>query len=583
VDNAAGFYNSLFAVEFTVLGILIAAIFLFLQIIYQDRLYKFLDRTARVRLFSVGALSLLSLSLTATGALFASFPNHHFIPFYKFNSGNYVLNPWFALVALTLCLISTIVTIWVAIAELLSLQPSRLIERAAKNIDGSEIRRFLIKEYGITEPFDIQVVVGSLLDEEDKDPVSDQDSNATNDGEKALYDRLIADTQAAHDPLEFIGQIAIRAIRQRDGVAFENALDAFGGVFEKEEDVFVEPPPQGKWDPNDELAEHLLTYLLRYVSTFINECKKENESEFSQRAYELTNKLASRSLDRKNQPETARVISFWKFEADRTLNEIAIYAYLVRSLKGLAERVFSKQNEGFEKQIADEVFRSLGWLIGRLMAKQGIETKPLMLDTEYETPYEIVFNSLMSFSWAYNRDGARFYPLMFFDAVSVLFDALLEEVGEDENKAKRRLICESLLDCALAYSQFAESAIMVGNGKGASLATMQLQRIYNDLAGKADIAEMEELRRDVIGFMIRLALVATGRDPRSITAEFMAGGIDDYLFKTLSKIPDSYSSTFDKEVPDAIFEVEKHHSHDAVVAFLKRLGEARNSTFGLNL
>jgi hypothetical protein len=63
----------------------------------------------------------------------------------------------------------------------------------------------------------------------------------------------------------------------------------------------------------------------------------------------------------------------------------------------------------------------------------------------------------------------------------------------------------------------------------------------------------------------------------------MAGGIDDYLFKTLSKIPDSYSSTFDKEVPDAIFEVEKHHSHDAVVAFLKRLGEARNSTFGLNL
>jgi len=63
----------------------------------------------------------------------------------------------------------------------------------------------------------------------------------------------------------------------------------------------------------------------------------------------------------------------------------------------------------------------------------------------------------------------------------------------------------------------------------------------------------------------------------------MAGGIDACLFETLVKISDSYGSTFDKEVLDAIFKVEKHHSHDAVVSFLKKLGSARNSTFGLNL
>jgi hypothetical protein len=315
----------------------------------------------------------------------------------------------------------------------------------------------------------------------------------------------------------------------------------------------------------------------------ISECKKENASEFLQKAYELTNKLAARSLDGKNQPQTTKVISFGKFEADRTLNEVAIYAYLVRSLKGLAERVFPKQDEGFENKIIDEVFTSFGWLMERLMAKQGIETKPLILDTEYETPYEILFNALMSFSWDYNRDGARFYPLNFFRAVSALFDALLEEIGKDENEAKRRMIYENLFECAFAYSQFAESAIMVGNGKGASLATMQLQTIYNDLAAKSDIAEMEKLRRDVIGLMIGLALVATGRDPKSISAEFMAEGIDGCLFRTLVKIPDSYRSTFDKAVVDAIFKVEKHHSHDAVVSFLKELGSARNSTFGLNL
>ena len=320
MDNAAGFYNSLFAVEFTVLGILISGIFLFLQLIYQDRLYKFLDRTSHVRLICVGALSLISLGITATGALFTAFPNHHFIPFYNFSSTNYVLNSWFALLALALFFISTIPAIWVAIVGIFSLQPSGLIKSASKNISGVEIRRFLIKEFGIAEPFDIEAVVGSILNEEDEDTASDEHGKAANENEKALYDKLVANNQTAGDPLEFIGQIAIRAIRQRDGVAFENALDAFGGILEKESEVFVEPLSAGKWNPNNDHAEHLITYLLRCVSTLISECKKENASEFLQKAYELTNKVAARFLDGKNRPQTTKVISFWKFEADRTLN-----------------------------------------------------------------------------------------------------------------------------------------------------------------------------------------------------------------------------------------------------------------------
>ncbi len=72
-------------------------------------------------------------------------------------------------------------------------------------------------------------------------------------------------------------------------------------------------------------------------------------------------------------------------------------------------------------------------------------------------------------------------------------------------------------------------------------------------------------------------------DPKSISSIFMVEGIDSSLLKTLSKVPDSDSPFLDKEVMDAFLKPDKHVSHDAVMSFLRKLGSARNSSFGLNL
>ncbi len=112
---------------------------------------------------------------------------------------------------------------------------------------------------------------------------------------------------------------------------------------------------------------------------------------------------------------------------------------------------------------------------------------------------------------------------------------------------------------------------------------MHLQRCYEDPAGSSAGKEIERLRLDVIGLMIGLALFATGRDPKSITSEFMVEGIDSSLLKTLSKVPESDSPSLDKEVMDAFLKTDKHVSHDAVTSFLRQLGRVRNSSFGLNL
>jgi hypothetical protein len=60
-------------------------------------------------------------------------------------------------------------------------------------------------------------------------------------------------------------------------------------------------------------------------------------------------------------------------------------------------------------------------------------------------------------------------------------------------------------------------------------------------------------------------------------------GIDKYLLKVLISVPDSYTPTFDSEVPENFIKADKHHDHNAVMFFLRQLGRARNSNFGLNL
>ncbi len=112
---------------------------------------------------------------------------------------------------------------------------------------------------------------------------------------------------------------------------------------------------------------------------------------------------------------------------------------------------------------------------------------------------------------------------------------------------------------------------------------MRLRISYDDLLRRPDSEEMCTLRSGVINRMVRLALVATGQDSGTISAEFMPGGIDSYLLETLAKIPEATCPTFDDQVREGFLKVENWQSYEAVMQFLRRLGAARNSTFGLNL
>lgn len=75
MDSIAGFYNNLFTIEIAVFGIIAAAIFVFLQIVYSQFSYREvygIFKNVFLILFLI--TSFITLLLTAGGSLILSFP-----------------------------------------------------------------------------------------------------------------------------------------------------------------------------------------------------------------------------------------------------------------------------------------------------------------------------------------------------------------------------------------------------------------------------------------------------------------------------------------------------------------------------
>ena len=249
----------------------------------------------------------------------------------------------------------------------------------------------------------------------------------------------------------------------------------------------------------------------------------------------------------------------------------------------MGKAIFPDQDNTTKHEILNEVFRSLGWLGERLLEKSGVETKPLMYDEDYETSYGALFNAIMEFQWDYQNNHPKSYPLIYFNAIGVVFNGLITELKRNSSKVTRSKISEHIFDLIYTYSSFARAAIDAGNGDGASLATLRLIEGYNKLKENADESLLDKNARDAIGLMIDVAFHAAGQPLKNTKAGFLSEGIEERLFNILSEIPTAYASVLDSEIMEDYFHSYNHKYPDALKSFIKRLGMARETNFGLNL
>jgi hypothetical protein len=547
---------------------------------YQDRLFKLVSHMPRKKLIWIGLFCLASLLLSALAALLSAFPKHDIIPSVNFHSRALLKSPGFAVIALFLFLGSAIAAIWVAIAEILSLRPSGLIDKARKNINDNHLKMYLIKKYGLQKPFLIRFHIEGIDEpEEMKERFEKEDKQYAED--MKVYESLMGQSGNENDPLEAIGELAIRSIRNRDTSLLEKALNALGEALQK--NIRVKEGEGSNWGANSFIYGHLIEHLLMWISFLIEECRKEGSSRLAGYVYGFTDQIASEAVKKGDLQAAKRIISYWKLEADQALSgDTRTFIQLIGLQRKLGEELFSEQDDGSKAEMLNEVFRSLGWLGERLLEK-GIEKKPLMQDRDYETSYDALFEAILTFDDLYKRQRPKDYPLIFFDAVSVFFEGLLKEMKKHTDKAIRQKIYEHVFDCAYVYSSFATTAIQAGNGSGASLAAVKLVERYKELRENADDEKLDKDARDTMGLLLDLGLGAAGQPVKNTSADFLPEGIEKRMLDILSAAPAEYSQDLASQVFEGFIRFDRARNLEGGKEFIKKLGAARNSDFGLNL
>ena len=147
------FYNNLFTVEITVFGIIAAAIFVFLQIVYSQFSYREVFIIFKNKyLASYFVLSTFTLITTGFSSLLLSFPSHNFIPAVNFNINGLMFNEYFALGTLLSFFISLALFVLLTFANLKYIRPPMIALLIGEGIKVNQIRNFLLKKYGVSAP-----------------------------------------------------------------------------------------------------------------------------------------------------------------------------------------------------------------------------------------------------------------------------------------------------------------------------------------------------------------------------------------------------------------------------------------------
>jgi hypothetical protein len=267
-------------------------------------------------------------------------------------------------------------------------------------------------------------------------------------------------------------------------------------------------------------------------------------------------------------------MTFWKLTADKAIgSNKEVFNYIVGQYDDLATLAFKEcHNDGREgaKDVSDEAFRHLGWLGERLLSKKGFEDKPLMSDMSYETEYDHLLNTLLSFSSKYYTEGCGQYPLIYFDAIYVVLRQLISLRLKNRNNVDLK---HHLFNCFYVYYAFAEPAIASGNNDGAALATLRLKTCYEELLKNG----LEDSAKEAIQLLVSIGTATAARKEKLKRVSFLDGLLDEYVMTVLVGSP--FTGEISREVRESLIK-SMGDDHKKIWSFVTALGKRMRTNFG---
>lgn len=593
MGELSSFYSTLFGIEIAVFGIITAALFVFIQLVYSNFSHKQIKPIFKdYFLISYFVLSILNLLITGIATLLISLGEYDFIPSLNLSTSVVFFSPYFALFCLILNFISLALFFILVVRNLRYLQPSRILLTTVKKIKYEDIRNFLLKKYGANEPnkwiYDNAIYGGvstanikkilsggeeALTEKEEaeiKRKSDEADQKFKADTEE--FNRTKEEVKLSVDPFEAVNEMALRAINKVDLRTLNEIIDICLPVFGKFiENASTKNKGEG-WRPDKDIVENFVDY---YCDEILN-AQLEMSDYQKLTSLKLTvlgasNRLAKKLQEHGDFPGFNKLANFWKLLADDEIGKNQqVFKKVIEYYKEIGEEAFKRE----QKEIFEEIFRAVGWLGERLLSKKVPESKPLMIDNFYETDFEVIFNVLLSFTHAYEYKKPDGYPLICFDAIYVFFHRLIKVYQIEKNTD----IKNRIFDCLYAYYAFAQVAIKAGNSSGAALAIMDLCNGYKELLQE----NVEDAAKDVVGLLVRIGATAAGfkKNLSGKDGNFLSEPLDIYVMKVLEENPGDFSDTISSEVMESYIKADNGGDRNEVWNFIKTFGRRLQTNFG---
>lgn len=564
MDAAVSFYNNLFTVEITVFGIIAAALFVFLQIVYTQFSYRETHLVFRnILLILYFVISTFTLLLTVASSFLLTFPAINLFLGSGIPIRDIISNWVLALFLLSAFLVSLILFVVFTSSNISYIRPSRIALLISKKTRNEQIRDYLLKKYGVPAPDDWLFLlrrytegsaslfvpeegsgVGYEIAEEKQAKKERRKREAEKElsDNKKIYEKINRKVENAKDPLEPLDALMLRAINNVDLAAISEVQSVLVRVSANFVGKNKEDEDTKEWSPYSYVIRKYVEYLTGMVGVYLSLCDKQNIDFAKIRILEMTGEIA-RPVFSASQNGIGVLLDFWKKIGDDSIGKSReVFITIIELYSNVALHAFEKGDVDHNNCL-NEIFKNLGWLGERLISQRGIETKPLMRDFEYSSEYDALLGALLTFGDKYRTAFPTSYPFIFFDAIDVVFRQLVP-ILKQNSKSRIR---ENVFDCLYTYSSFAEAAIPKRNARGAALAALRLRQEYEILLSDG----LDDQAKEALKLLIFLGALAFEHKDTLESVEFLANkSLADYCMDiavaspyrdvTVSQVRESY-------------------------------------------
>lgn len=588
------FYNTLFSIQVTIVGIGVAAIIAIAQILQSFLIYKNSRKLFEAPDFIVMVSVFIGgLLVTGGASLMLAFPDHDFFPDQNYCI-NYILeNPFAALLILLMIPLSIILLGWFIYKETRYLVPSEALRFYTENYDHSAFSEYLKYRYG-RPPEKHQIeVVADVLDVAVTNEHSGASQTESLDYEKRLvqHEEMRKTNKGAENPLAPIESYIMQSIQRSDTTLLIRSLMSL-------EAIYLNNPSSSQ-----------------YVRYYCDVMRNSTELAITQGLHtalshilDSIERVASDAISHDQLDILSDVLDLMKDSGDdfRKRDQEALKK-LLGMYRNIGERLFDIKSDTKQERI-DDIIRDVAWLGERFIDDMdGLERTPLMFSGYYETPLNSLINCLWGIGQKFDNHkdtGLMQDSRIFLDAMYVIARTL--EDGYDSMKTSEQdeeAYNETYHSLMSEHERIFEIAIRKNGKREATLALIKIKDFLNLTQEAYDSKQEEENSSSLIP---RVNLFSDDVRPKwhmeTLNSVFRIGVMAARFSEKLGKpeqpfINDTYidevlriiqeygaDHDFKPEAREALIKCgPENDAYEAVKTYIKKVGRVLETDFGMDL